>query len=72
MVEVVGERSALGALGSSFWWPCLLGTVAAAFSGYWALRAVIRTLGSEVFHRFGWYCVPVGLLVIVLTWGGGS
>ena len=39
-------------------------------SGDIALQHVIRTVSSRIFHRFAWYCIPLGLLVLVLTWAG--
>ena len=70
LVEVVGARAELASLGPSFWGACLVGGVAAGISGYLALGLVLRTLGSRVFHRFGWYCLPLGVLVVVLSLGG--
>jgi undecaprenyl-diphosphatase len=69
VLQVAGERHALAALGPSFWLACLVGASAAALSGYLALTIVLRTLTSRVFHRFAWYCLPLGALVIALTWG---
>jgi len=70
LVELVGARGQLGVVGAGFWQACLLGSVAAAISGYFALGLVIRTVGSRVFHRFAWYCLPLGALVLMLaTWG---
>lgn len=45
----------------------LVGAVCAGATGYVALRVVIRTVSSKVFHRFAWYCIPLGAAVIV--WG---
>ncbi len=67
LVEVVGARGQLGAMNSGFWGACMLGSVAAGLSGYLALGVVIRTVGSRVFHRFGWYCLPLGALVLALA-----
>jgi undecaprenyl-diphosphatase len=72
LVELVGERHQLAALGFDFWLPCLAATAVAGISGYLALALVIRTLASRVFHRFGWYCLPLGLLVVALTVFGGD
>jgi len=46
---------------------CLIGAMAAGVTGYFALRLVIATVSSRVFHRFAWYCIPLGL--VVLGWG---
>jgi len=45
----------------------LIGAMAAGVTGYFALRLVIATVSSRVFHRFAWYCIPLGL--VVLGWG---
>jgi len=70
LVEVAGARAQLGAMVPGFWIACLIGSVAAGVSGYFALGLVIRTVSSRVFHRFGWYALPLGALVLVLAaWG---
>ncbi len=46
---------------------CLIGATTAAVTGFFALKLVIKTVSSRVFHRFAWYCIPLGLLV--LGWG---
>jgi len=71
VLEVAAEREALLSAGGWYWFACLLGAAAAGVAGYIALTIVVRTLSSRVFHRFAWYCVPVGLLVLVLSWGRG-
>jgi len=68
VLEVFDERQALAAAGAWYWLACLVGAVAAGVAGYFALKLVVKTLSSRVFHRFAWYCVPLGLLVIVVTW----
>ncbi len=70
LVEVAGARTELVNLGPSFWGACLAGGLAAALSGFLALRLVLATVTSRVFHRFGWYCLPMGLLVLALARGG--
>lgn len=47
---------------------CTIGALAAGVTGYCALGLVIRTVSSRVFHRFAWYCVPLGFLVIAWGW----
>jgi len=64
-VEVWGHRDALSAAGFEFWGPALAGAVAAAVSGYVALRIVLRTLQSHHFHRFAWYCLPLAVVVLL-------
>ncbi len=69
VLEVFDERHALAAAGAWYWVSCLVGAVAAGLAGYLALTIVVKTLSSRVFHRFAWYCIPVGILVVALTWG---
>lgn len=69
VVEVASARTALLDADLSFLVACLLGTVAAGISGLFALKVVIRTVSSRRFHRFAWYCIPVGMIVLVLAWG---
>jgi len=65
-LQIAGEREALLRMGPGFWLACVLGAVVAGVSGYLSLRVVLRTLGSEVFHRFAWYCLPLGLVVVAV------
>jgi len=67
LVELISHRGEVWVEASSFWMCGMLGAVCAGITGYFALRLVIRSLGSHVFHRFAWYCVPLGALV--LMWG---
>jgi undecaprenyl-diphosphatase len=69
VIQLVGERESLVTLGPAFWLACLVGAVAAGLAGYLALTIVLRTLSSRVFHRFAWYCIPLGLLVLLVMWG---
>jgi undecaprenyl-diphosphatase len=71
IAEVVGNRHELVASGSSFWIACALGLAVAALSGYLALRIVLNTVSSRTFHRFAWYCLPLGGLVFALSVGAG-
>lgn len=68
MLEFIDERHALAAAGAWYWLGCLVGAVAAGITGYLALKIVIKTLSSRVFHRFAWYCVPLGIFVIIVAW----
>jgi undecaprenyl-diphosphatase len=68
VLEVFDERHALVALGTWYWLACFVGAIAAGVAGFFALKLVVKTLSSRVFHRFAWYCVPLGLVVIALTW----
>ncbi len=64
LVELISERDALAAGGTSFWFAVLLGGAAAAITGYFALKLVIRMVSSRVFDRFAWYCIPLGIIVL--------
>ncbi len=70
LVELVGARAELGAVATGFWPMCAVGAAAAAISGYLALCAVIRTVTSRHFHRFAFYCLPLGAVVLALSLGG--
>jgi undecaprenyl-diphosphatase len=70
VLETIGEFDALVGLGSSFWCSCVIGTFCAAASGYFALKVVLKTLSSRFFHRFGWYCLIIGIGVVGLVLGG--
>ena len=71
ILEVVGERQHITGAGPSFVIACAAGAAVAGAAGYLALGIVVRTLRARSFHRFGWYCVPLGLLVLVLSVRGG-
>lgn len=60
----------VAAAGNGFVIACGVGAVVAGVTGYLALQLVIATVSSSVFHRFAWYCLPLGLLVLALIWGG--
>ncbi len=66
LVELISERDALAAGGAEFWLAVLIGGMAAAVTGYIALRLVIRLVSSELFDRFAWYCIPLGILVLLV------
>jgi len=69
VLEVYGQRAQITAAGPSFWFACAVGAVAAATAGYLALRIVVHTLSSRVFHRFAWYVLPLGALVVAISLG---
>jgi undecaprenyl-diphosphatase len=70
VLEVFGERHQITGAGPSFVIACAVGALVAATAGYVALGIVVRTLESHSFHRFAWYCLPVGLLVLGLSLRG--
>ena len=49
---------------------CIVGAVAAGLTGYFAIKLVIGSLSSRIFHRFAWYCIPLGIVVLAVSWGG--
>lgn len=68
--QIVERRAEVMIAGDGFLLACAVGTVAAGVTGFFALQVVIATVSSRVFHRFAWYCVPLGLIVVALAWGG--
>lgn len=70
LLEVLGARHQITVAGPGFVLACLLGAVVAGIAGLVALKIVVRTLSSDSFHRFAWYCIPVGVLVLALSVGG--
>ncbi len=70
VLEVIGERDQITGAGPGFLIACVVGALVAGVAGYVALGIVVRTLSSHSFHRFAWYCLPVGLLVLALSLRG--
>jgi len=70
VLEVVGERQDVTVAGPGFVVACTVGALVAGVAGYVALGIVVRTLTSNSFHRFAWYCLPIGLLVLGLSLRG--
>ncbi len=70
VVQLVESKTLLGGGPNGFGVACIVGAIAAGFTGYGALQIVIRTVSSRIFHRFAFYSIPVGFLVLVLAWGG--
>ena len=68
--QIVERQAEVMIAGNGFLLACVLGAVAAGLTGFFALQLVIATVSSRVFHRFAWYCVPLGLIVLVLAIGG--
>jgi undecaprenyl pyrophosphate phosphatase UppP len=71
VVELFSHRHELAATSGGFVFACLVGAAAAAVTGYVALGLVLKTVSSRVFHRFAWYCIPLGLIVLVIVAGSG-
>ena len=71
VVELLSHRHELAATSAGFALACAVGAVAAAITGYVALAIVLKTVSSRVFHRFAWYCIPVGLIVFAIVAGSG-
>jgi undecaprenyl-diphosphatase len=57
--DVVG-----GAIHGIGWGSLMAGFVAALLSGIFAIRWLVRLLGRGTFHRFGPYCLTLGVLTI--------
>ncbi len=70
-VEVIAYRDQVTSAGAGFLVACAAGALAAGVSGYVALKIVVHTLSSRTFHRFAWYCLTIGGLVIALSLGRG-
>ncbi|MEJ2188608.1 MAG: undecaprenyl-diphosphate phosphatase [Acidobacteriota bacterium] len=69
LVELLTLHGEVAATGAHFWLACAVGAASAAVSGYIGLRIVIHTVSSRVFHRFAWYCLPLGIVVLLLVGG---
>lgn len=68
IVEVVGAWQVPYRPPNGFGLACVVGGTTAAVTGFFALKLVLKTLASRVFHRFALYCVPLGLLVVAWGW----
>jgi undecaprenyl-diphosphatase len=68
--QVIEKRAEMVIAGNGFLLACTVGALAAGITGYFALQLVIKAVSSRVFHRFAWYCIPLGLLVLVLSRAG--
>jgi undecaprenyl-diphosphatase len=64
VAQIALSADELGVIGNAFWMACVVGAVSAGLTGYVALKVVVRAVSSEVFHRFAWYCMPLGLAVV--------
>jgi undecaprenyl-diphosphatase len=71
LVELLSHRHELATTSGGFVLACVVGAAAAAITGYVALGLVLKTVSSRVFHRFAWYCIPIGLIVIAIVAGSG-
>ncbi len=65
--ELFRAPSEIVAAGSGFAVASVVGAAAAGVTGFFALQLVIKTVSSRIFHHFAWYCIPLGLLVLVLV-----
>jgi undecaprenyl-diphosphatase len=70
VVEIVETQSGMAAAGNGFGLAAIAGGLAAGITGYFVLQLVIKTVSSNIFHRFAWYCIPLGILVVALVLGG--
>ncbi len=71
VVELARAQTEVGATGYGFFLACIVGAAAAGLTGFIALQLVVKTVSSRIFHRFAWYCIPVGLLVLAFSIGAG-
>lgn len=70
VLEAYGQRHELASAGLGFAALCATGAFVAGLSGLAALRIVLHTVSSRSFHRFAWYCLPLGALVLFFgMWG---
>jgi undecaprenyl-diphosphatase len=67
VAQLALSASELELVGAGFWFGCAAGAAAAAVTGYGALRLVVGAVSSRVFYRFAWYCLPLGLVVVILS-----
>jgi undecaprenyl-diphosphatase len=67
--QIVEGRAEMVTVGGGFVLACIVGAVAAGVTGYVVLQLVITTVSSRVFHRFAWYCIPLGLAVLLIVRG---
>lgn len=70
IVEIADSWRLLSRPDSGFGIACIVGAFAAGVTGYFAIKIVIGSLSSRVFHRFAWYCIPLGIVVLAVSWGG--
>ena len=70
VVEIVETRSGMAAAGNGLGLASIAGGLAAGITGYFVLQVVIKAVSSNIFHRFAWYCVPLGILVVAFVLGG--
>lgn len=63
-------KDALDALGDGAWTAIVIGTTAAAISGYATIHWLLRFLGRNSLAPFGVYRITLGILVIALCIGG--
>jgi len=70
VVQMVDTRSEMAAAGNELGLASIAGGIAAGITGYFVLQVVIKAVSSNIFHRFAWYCVPLGILVVAFVLGG--
>lgn len=70
IVEIADSWRLLSRPDSGFGIACIVGAIAAGVTGYFAIKIVIGSLSSRIFHRFAWYCIPLGIVVLAISWGG--
>ncbi len=68
--QIFERQAELVVAGNGFVIASIVGALVAGITGYFALQLVIKTVSSHIFHRFAWYTIPLGLLVLGLVLGG--
>ena len=69
LVQLVEARDGLGSIEGVFWLASAVGALGAGIAGFCALKLVVKSVSSKLFHRFAWYCIPVGCIVILISVG---
>lgn len=69
LAQLAESSGELAAVGGSFWVACCVGAIGAGLTGYGALHLVVKSVSNQVFHRFAWYTIPLGLIVVAISMG---
>ena len=48
-------------------WPMVIGTLTSVIIGYISLKYLIKLIRNNKFHYFGYYCLILGIIVIILS-----
>jgi undecaprenyl-diphosphatase len=50
----------------------VLGTVVSAVTAFLVVKWLLRFVQSHTFIGFGWYRIALGILLLIVTYPGGS